>query len=155
MQTPRKKFTDHFKELSLVTHAEHICKVGYQNKKLMINENHYHICNLGSHYIQLAKPFFISPYPTYFNQSKSTIKHTLARSFWAAKSDFCSIMQKFLHDEKIFLQPKNFCHLRQNSFFHTIFDIQSFWKVQKIGFKNFCMVRKNFCMLQKSSSLIS
>ena len=62
---------------------------------------------------------------------------SLAWSFWAAKSDFCSIMQKFLHDEKIFLQPKNFCHLCQNSFFDTTFDIQSFWKVHEIGFKIF------------------
>ena len=56
-------------------------------------------------------------------------------------------MQKFFHDEKIFLQPKNFCHLCQNSFFYTIVDIQSFWKVHEIGFKKFCMVRKNFCSL--------
>ena len=78
----------------------------------------------------------------------------VAWSFWAAKSDFCSIMQKFLHDEKNFLQPKNFCHLCQNSFLYTTFDIQSFWKNHEIGIKNFCMVRENFCMLQKSAPLI-
>ena len=79
---------------------------------------------------------------------------TRAQSFWAAKSDFCSIMQKLLHDKKNFLQPKNFCHLCQNSFFHTTFDIQSFWKVHEISFKNFYMVRENFCMLRKSAPLI-
>ena len=79
---------------------------------------------------------------------------SLARSFWAAKSDFCSIMQKFLHDEKKFLQPKNFFNLCQNSLFYTTFDIQSFWKVHEMGFKNFCMVRENFCRLQKSAPLI-
>ena len=63
-------------------------------------------------------------------------------------------MQKFLHDEKNFLQPKNFCHLCQNSFLYTTFDIQSFWKNYKIGIKNFCMVRENFCMLLKSAPLI-
>ena len=78
----------------------------------------------------------------------------VAWSFWAAKSDFCSIMQKFLHDEKKYLQLKNFFHFCQNPFFYTTFDIQSFWKVHEMGFKNFCMVRENFCRLQKSAPLI-
>ena len=90
---------------------------------------------------------------SFFKHLESIVK-SLARSFWAAKSNFCSIMQKYLHAEKNFLQPKNFCHLCQNSFFDTTFDIQSFWKVHKIGFKNFCMMRENFCMLQKSAPLI-
>ena len=54
---------------------------------------------------------------------------------------------------------KKFCSLRilaifvKTHVFCTTFDIQSFWKVQKIGFKIFCMVRENFCMLQKSAPL--
>ena len=77
-----------------------------------------------------------------------------ARSFWAAKSDFCSIMQKFLHDEKNFLQPKNFLPSLSKLIFYTIFDIQSFWKNHEIGIKNFSMVRENFCMLQKFCTLV-
>ena len=45
--------------------------------------------------IQIA-PVILKP-----NQGPITyMLGSVARSFWAAKSDFCSIMQKFLHDQR-------------------------------------------------------
>ena len=60
-----------------------------------------------------------------------------ARSFWAAKCDFCSIMQKFLHDKKKFLQPKIFFHLCQISFFNKHLPFKAFEKFMRWASKIF------------------
>ena len=78
---------------------------------------------------------------------------TIARAFWAAKSGFCSFMQKFLY-QIIFCSFCFFAPFVRNHFWIKNLISRQFLKVHKEAFKNFCMERENFCTQQKFYTLV-